>query len=114
VGYAGGKEDWPTYREIKDHTEAVRVVYNPAIVSYEAILRKFFDEHSPYMASWNRQYRSAILTNSASQKAIAQQLVVELSRSKKIYTSIEYSTDFYQAEGYHLKYIEKMNGKQGY
>lgn len=114
VGYAGGDEEFPTYREIKDHTEAVRVVYDPSILSYAAILQMFFEQHSPGMKPWKRQYRSAILANTAEQKKTAQEMVIELGRSKKVYTDVEDVTDFYQAEEYHLKYIEKSTGKRGY
>lgn len=112
VGYAGGQEEYPTYRNIKDHTEAVRIAYDPDILSYGDILQLFFQEHSASMAPYKRQYRSAILTNSASQKAMAHEMVLALGRKQRIYTDVEDATDFYRAEEYHLKYIEKMNGKQ--
>lgn len=114
VGYAGGKEEWPDYKNIKDHTEAVRVVFDPSVLSYADILQHFFQEHSPMMPSFSRQYRSAILVNSAEQRKVAEETISSLYSGKKIYTRVEDFTTFYQAEDYHLKFIEKQNGGRRY
>lgn len=107
VGYAGGQKEWPTYRSIKDSTEAVRVIYDPSLISYEDILRTFFHQHSPSSPAYSVQYRSAILVHSEEQRAEAQKLIGALSKRSKVYTSVEDATPFYRAEEYHQKYMEK-------
>lgn len=113
VGYAGGKTEWPTYRSIQDHTEACRIEFDPTIISYRDILISFFDMHSPFSAPYSRQYRSAILVHNDEQQKIADDLVatLQVGSKRKIYTSIEPHTDFYRAEEYHQKYIQKSRGK---
>ena len=110
MGYAGGLEEWPTYRRIADHTEVIRIVYDPEILPYEQLVDLFFQEHSPTMQSWSKQYRSVILTNSAEQKRIAQEAIFDKSKIRKVYTDVEDCTPFYRAEEYHQKYIEKSQG----
>ena len=114
VGYAGGKTEWPTYRSIQDHTEAVRVVFDPNVITYEELLLSFFQMHSPFSPPYSRQYRSAILTHNEEQHAIATAMIADLAKlsKKKVYTLIEPATDFYRAEEYHQKYIQKQSGRQ--
>jgi peptide-methionine (S)-S-oxide reductase len=107
VGYAGGNKEWPTYRNIQDHTEAIRIIFDPSVVTYEEILRHFFRQHSSSSQSWSRQYRSAILTHNEEQTAVAQALIAHMSKKTKVYTSVEAAQDFYRAEEYHQKYMEK-------
>jgi len=111
VGYAGGKAPWPTYKSIQDHTEAVRVEYDPQILSYQDILVEFFSQGGvPTSPCYSRQYRNAILTHSEEQKKIASAVVEQLRKQRgvqKIYTDIEDATPFYRAEEYHQKYVEK-------
>ena len=110
VGYAGGKTDWPTYKSIQDHTEALRIEYDPNVMSYRDILVNFFAQHSPTSPSYSRQYRSAIFYHNSDQRRVAEDLISTIeSKGRKIYTDLEPATDFYQAEEYHLKYIEKAN-----
>jgi len=122
VGYAGGSTPNPTYEEacsgLTGHTEAVLVVYDPKLTSYEALLKLFWESHDPTqgMRQGNdvgTQYRSAIYTFSPEQQTAA-----EASRQAyegqlgaaglgKITTEIRDAPPFYFAEGYHQQYLAK-------
>ena len=113
VGYAGGFEDDPCYEDIKDYTEAVRIEYDPKVISYEEILEEFNRQNGdPTYGSFGRQYRTAILYHSPDQKKKAEDLIKTLrakySPSKKICIDLEPATDFYRAEEYHQKFNEKQ------
>ncbi len=120
VGYTGGHTPDPTYTEVctgkTGHAEAVEVTFDPAAVSYDQLLAVFFDNHNP--TELNRQgpdegsqYRSAVFTHSAAQKAAAEAAKSVLERSgkfkKKVVTQIVPATVFYAAEDYHQKYLDK-------
>jgi peptide-methionine (S)-S-oxide reductase len=122
VGYAGGITPNPTYEEacsgLTGHTEAVQVVYDPAKVSYEQLLKVFWENHDPTqgMRQGNdigTQYRSAIYattdeqlaTAEASQAAFAP--VVQATVHRDITTEITKAGPFYYAEDYHQQYLEK-------
>lgn len=122
VGYQGGHTPNPTYEEVcsgmTGHTEAVKVVYDPAVVSLDTLLKTFWEEHDPTqgMRQGNdvgTQYRSAIYTTSA-----AQAEAVEASRQRfgaalkarglgPITTEIAPAQTFYYAETYHQQYLAK-------
>lgn len=122
VGYAGGHTPNPTYEEVcsggTGHTEVVLVVFDPARVSYDALLRQFWESHDPTqgMRQGNdigTQYRSAIYTFGADQQAAA-----EASRDAynsalvdagygPITTEISPAGPFYYAEDYHQQYLAK-------
>jgi peptide-methionine (S)-S-oxide reductase len=125
VGYAGGLTPNPTYEEVcsgmTGHTEAVLVVFNPAIVSYETLLKVFWENHDPTqgMRQGNdigTQYRSAIYTTNASQLEAARssastfQPVVTKSGYGDITTEIAPLDRFYYAEDYHQQYLHKNPG----
>ena len=110
VGYAGGSENNPTYEDIKDYTEAVRVYYDPEVISFEEILESFFEQQdgSYYYPCGSRQYRSVIWTHSDRQQNIANGIIRQLSSSnRKVHTAVEIATSFYRAEEYHQKYYDK-------
>ena len=122
VGYAGGITPNPTYEETcsgrTGHTEAVLVVYDPAVVSYDELLKKFWEGHNPTqgMRQGNdigTQYRSVIYTTSATQleSALASKAryQAELDRSGfgEITTEIREAGPFYYAEDYHQQYLGK-------
>ena len=117
VGYAGGSAPWPTYKNIQDHTEAVRVEYDPQIMSYQDVLVEFFSQGGiPTQPCYSRQYRNAILAHTPEQKKIANAILGQLAKQrglKKIYTDVEDATPFYRAEEYHQKYVEKSRSKFG-
>ncbi|MFW5968482.1 MAG: peptide-methionine (S)-S-oxide reductase MsrA [Persicimonas sp.] len=122
VGYAGGYTPNPTYREVcsgrTGHAEVVLVVYDPEKVSYEELLRAFWENHDPTQgmrqgADRGTQYRSAIYVFDEEQKRAAE-------RSRKTYqeelaeagygrvtTEITEAPEFYYAEAYHQQYLEK-------
>ena len=89
-----------------DHTEAIEIVYDPDQISYTALLRVFWADHSPVREPWSRQYRSAIWPADDEQRAAAEaSLAAEaVRRGQKIWTSIEAPTTFTPAEDYHQKY----------
>ena len=122
VGYAGGTTPNPTYEEVcsgrTGHTEAVLVVYDPKITSYEALLKLFWESHDPTqgMRQGNdvgTQYRSAVYTFSPHQAALAKagrsayQRQLEMARLGEITTEIREGPPFYFAEDYHQQYLAK-------
>jgi peptide-methionine (S)-S-oxide reductase len=122
VGYAGGLTPNPTYEEtctgLTGHTEAVQVVYDPSQVSYEQLLKVFWENHDPTqgMRQGNdvgTQYRSAIYATSDAQVAAALASrdafapVVGSAGYGEITTEIGKLTEFYYAEGYHQQYLHK-------
>jgi peptide-methionine (S)-S-oxide reductase len=129
VGYAGGETPNPTYEEVcsgmTGHTEAVLVVFDPAQVTYEQLLKVFWEGHDPTqgMRQGNdvgTQYRSAIYTYSDEQKATAEmskvgyQQVLDAAGHDEITTEIRDAPPFYYAEDYHQQYLGKMpNGYCG-
>lgn len=113
VGYAGGKQANPTYKHIKDHTEAVRIVYDPNLLSFEELLEYFVQElgSPPFLPSFSKQYRPAILFHTAEQQKEAKEMLGDWEKkhkNKKIFVDIEPATDFYMAEEYHQKYFQKQ------
>lgn len=118
VGYAGGQAAWPTYRSIKDHTEAVRIVYDPNVITYDDILNHFVNEAGPSTSPpYSRQYRTAVLVHSSTQRILAERKIEGLSKKyggRRIYIDIEDATDFYRAEEYHQKYYAKSCGGSKY
>ena len=103
VGYTGGKSPNPTYKRILDHTEAIRIVFDPEQVSYRELLGLFFNWHRAYPGA-RTQYRSAVWFHSQDQLNTIQSVRGE---SGGAHTAIEPSGDFYRAEEYHQKWSEK-------
>ena len=118
MGYAGGQEEWPTYKKIKDHTEAVRIVFDATIISYDDILQHFVKEGGvSFSPSWGKQYRSALLVHNAEQRRSAEAMLSRLEErhnGRSVYVDVEYSTDFYRAEEYHQKFTEKQMQKRSF
>jgi len=122
VGYAGGTTPHPMYEEVcsgrTGHTEAVRVVYDPARVSYADLVAAFYEVHDPTqgMRQGNdvgTQYRSAIYTFSEEQAQVAKEITEryqpELTRRgyDRITTEIKPAPTYYYAEDYHQQYLAK-------
>ena len=122
VGYAGGTTPHPSYEEVcsgmTGHTEAVRVVFDPAVVGYETLVKTFFEVHDPTqgMRQGNdvgSQYRSAIYTTTPEQAEIAERLTKvygeELAARGlgEITTEIRPAPAYYYAEDYHQQYLAK-------
>ena len=125
VGYAGGHTRHPSYQEVcsggTGHTEAVLVVFDPAKVTYEDLLRVFWENHDPTqgMRQGNdvgTQYRSAIYTTSDAQRRAAEasrdRYQADLVRHgfSPITTEIRDAPPFYYAEEYHQQYLHKNPG----
>ncbi|HEV2450327.1 MAG TPA: peptide-methionine (S)-S-oxide reductase MsrA [Streptosporangiaceae bacterium] len=129
VGYEGGFTPNPTYEEVcsgrTGHAETVRVVFDPAKVSYADLLKTFWESHDPTqeMRQGNdigTQYRSAIFYRSAGQQAAAiqsrdayQKRLTEAGYGK-ITTEIVPAGEFYFAEGYHQQYLSTTKNPYGY
>ena len=115
----GGAKPNPTYEQVcggnTGHVEVVQLKFDPAVITYREVLEIFFATHDP--TTLNRQgndvgtqYRSVIFYYSPEQKAIAEEVIRDLSAEKvfpnPIVTAIEPATDFYPAEDYHQQYFE--------
>lgn len=120
VGYMGGGNANPTYEQVctdrTGHAEVVQVEYDSAQVSYQGLLKIFWDNHNP--TTLNRQgpdsgtqYRSVIFYSTPEQKDEAEKSKAELEASGKwktpIVTQIAPATDFWRAEEYHQQYLYK-------
>ncbi|MDO8302983.1 MAG: bifunctional methionine sulfoxide reductase B/A protein [Sedimentisphaerales bacterium] len=116
-GFTGGHTENPTYEQVctgtTGHAEAVRIVYDPNKVPYEALARLFFEIHDP--TQLNRQgpdsgvqYRSAVFYADNEQKQVAEKLIKELTaRGYNVVTKVVPATKFYAAEDYHQDYFTK-------
>jgi peptide-methionine (S)-S-oxide reductase len=122
VGYQGGTTPNPTYQEVcsgrTGHAESVRVVYDPKRISYEQLLRAFWEDHDPTQGyrqgnDVGTQYRSAIYTHTDEQAAVAEasreMYQAELTKAGygQITTEIRPAPEFYFAEDYHQQYLVK-------
>jgi methionine-S-sulfoxide reductase len=120
VGYTGGEVENPTYRLVctntTGHAEAVQVKFDPEKISYEELVRHFFELHDPTTPDRQgpdvgSQYRSAIFYENEDQREIAEKVKQEMNLSGKyrypIVTEIVPAGDFYEAEDYHQQYYTK-------
>lgn len=125
VGYAAGQSPNPTYREVcsgaTGHAEAVRVVFDPDVVSYERLLETFWTGHDPTqgMRQGNdvgSQYRSGLYVYSADQDRMARESMRAYGEALKragrgpITTELRDAPEFYYAEEYHQQYLAKNPG----
>jgi peptide-methionine (S)-S-oxide reductase len=125
VGYAAGMTPNPTYNEVcsgmTGHNEVVLVVYDPSVISYDALLKVFWESHNPTqgMRQGNdagTQYRSGIYTYSDSQRQAAEaskvvyEAMLKASGYGAITTEILDAPPFYYAEAYHQQYLAKNPG----
>ncbi|NEN95876.1 MAG: peptide-methionine (S)-S-oxide reductase MsrA [Moorea sp. SIO3I7] len=122
VGYAAGITPNPTYQEVctgmTGHNEVVLVVFDPNVISYEALLKVFWESHNPTQGmrqgnDTGTQYRSGIYTYSEDQKKLAEasqnafQQALKVAGYGNITTEIIDAPEFYYAEGYHQQYLAK-------
>lgn len=119
-GYTGGHRDNPSYEEVSagstGHTEAVQIVFNPALVSYETLLQVYWRNSDPTTANRQfcdagSQYRPGIFYHSAAQKQAAEGSKVGVQKNKRfkedVVTEISEATIFWPAEEYHQNYYLK-------
>ena len=125
-GYTGGHQERPAYEAVcagrTGHAEAVRISFDPAIVSYRELLEAFFVIHDP--TTLNRQghdvgtqYRSAVFYHTPEQKQIAEDVIASLTKEQvypnPIVTEVVAAPAWYEAEPYHQEYFAR-NPFQGY
>ena len=120
VGFMGGTVANPSYEDVctgaTGHAEVLQLVYDPAKVSYEELLKKFWENHNPTTLNQQgpdvgRQYRSVIFYHTPEQKVLAEKSKEAQAQSgkwkKPIVTEIVLATTFWKAEEYHQQYLKK-------
>ena len=118
VGYCGGNSPNTNYREVctgtTNHAEAIKLEFDPKVITYEQIIEKFFEFHDPTTLNsqgpdFGTQYRSEIFYLNKEQKNIAQKVIDEenLRLSGKVVTKLSELKNYCTAEEYHQKYLEK-------
>lgn len=121
VGYTGGKEQHPTYQEVKAHStghaEAVLVEYDAEQTTYKELCKLFFEIHDPAQTDGqgpdiDPQYRSEIFYLNEAQKAEAE-AIIQLLREKgyEVNTRLTPASEFWPAEDYHQHYYDKTGGE---
>jgi len=125
-GYIGGHVENPTYRAVcggqTGHAEAIRMEFDPEIVSFDEVLDIFFEIHDPTQlnrqgADVGTQYRSAIFPHSPEQEAAAHAAIARAQAeqpSKPIVTTIEPLSTWYVAEDYHQEYFDREGNSNPY
>ena len=121
VGYIGGQSKNPDYKTVcsgaTGHAEAVEVLFDPQVISYDELLNAFWQLHDP--TQLNRQgpdvgtqYRSAVFHTSEMQRLAAERSKTEVQKQhqKPIVTEIAAAGDFWPAEEYHQCYVQKKHG----
>jgi peptide-methionine (S)-S-oxide reductase len=124
VGYEGGTLDNPNYKDVctdrTGHAEVVEVKFDPAKASYQQLLDLFFALHDPTQRNrqgpdWGTQYRSVIFFHSPEQESAAKETIERLTRGEKfakpIVTQVVPAQNFWRAEEYHQKYLEKRGAE---
>lgn len=119
-GYIGGRTKNPTYEQVcsgtTGHIEAVRVTYDPALVSYETLAKLFFEIHDPTQRNGQGpdigyQYQSAVFYADDEQKATTERLIAQLEdKGYNVVTKLFAAPTFWEAEGYHQDYYRKKGG----
>ena len=118
VGYCGGNSPNTNYREVctgtTNHAEAVKLEFDHKVITYEQIIKRFFEFHDPTTLNsqgpdFGTQYRSEIFYLNEEQKNIAQKVIDEenLKLSGKVVTKLSELKNYCTAEEYHQKYLEK-------
>ena len=118
VGYCGGNSPTTTYKEVctgnTNHAEVVKLDFDEKVISFEKILKIFFEIHDPTTLNsqgpdFGTQYRSEIFYLNENQKKIAEKVLKDVNErlSGKVVTKISLLKNYCQAEEYHQKYLEK-------
>ncbi len=117
VGYTGGDVANATYRNHEGHAEAIEIIFDPALISFRALLEFFFQIHDP--TTHNRQgndigtsYRSEIFFVTDEQKAVAEDTIADVNASGlwpgKVVTALSPVSEFWEAEPEHQDYLERI------
>jgi peptide-methionine (S)-S-oxide reductase len=111
VGYTGGTKKDPTYRNLRDHTEAVQIEFDPKQVPYRKLVDLFWSSHDPHDRSGSRQYMAAAFYHTEEQKRVILEAQARSSSGTtgKIFTQVLPASIFYPAEEYHQKYFLQGN-----
>lgn len=118
-GYAGGTKPKPTYENIGDHAESIKIEYDADKITYKDLLTVFFATHDPTTLNQQgsdvgHQYRSVVLSTSKQQQDEAEKFIEDLNKSSEfgepIVTEVKELDKFYPAEDYHKNYYEKNKG----
>ncbi len=118
VGYCGGNSPDTNYREVctgtTNHAEAVKLEFDPKVITYEQIIKRFFEFHDPTTLNsqgpdFGTQYRSEIFYLNEEQKNIAQKVIDDVNKklSGQVVTKLSELKNYCTAEEYHQKYLEK-------
>lgn len=126
-GYCGGNMDNPNYEAVSSgqtgHAEAIQIIFDPKIISFEKLLQVFFALHDPTTinrqgADVGEQYRSVIFYHDDDQRKVAEQVKQKIKENKiypnPIVTEIVPYKNFYQAEDYHQNYYENNKNSNSY
>lgn len=117
VGYIGGENDNPTYGNHPGHAEGIEITYDPSITSFKEILDFFFRIHNPTTVDQQgndrgSSYRSAIFYQDEQEKAMAEEVIEVVDKSKKwgnsVVTTLEPYTQFWAAEPEHQDYLVRV------
>lgn len=115
-GYAGGSSKDPSYQDIGDHAEVIKLEFDPNQIKYKDLLTVFFASHDPTTldrqgADVGHQYRSVILYTTNSQRDQAEEFIESINKSsefgQEIVTAVEPLGEYYPAEDYHQNYFAR-------
>ena len=112
-GYAGGNMNNPEYHNLGDHTETVRISYDPEIINFAELLEIFWEAHNPLTRAPSTQYRSIIFYDSPEQKKTAYHFWEQKKEAadSEVYTQIKALKKYFEAEDYHQNYFVQQNEK---
>lgn len=117
VGYSGSYQPNadtanPTYQNVQDFAESIRITFDPNRVEYKDLLKMFFAFHMPSSRSVvGGQYRSAIFVHTAEQRELAMEALREKGPAFSRLIDVEDASPFYRAEEYHQNYLDKAMGR---
>ena len=110
VGYTGGSKSQPSFHDLGDHIEAVRVYFDQRIIPYEELLDMFWKVHDA-SAEMDGRYGSAIFYATDEQRRIARAAISSQEENGEIATVLEPLGRFWEAEEYHQHYLAKLRGE---
>ncbi|MGH7196603.1 MAG: peptide-methionine (S)-S-oxide reductase MsrA [Candidatus Saccharimonadales bacterium] len=109
VGYTNGTSSDPTYHTLGDHIEAIRIEFDPHVISYEELLEHFWQQHD-HTAEHAERFASIIFYVDETQRQLAEAAMAEYADPNST-TVLVPATKFHEAEDYHQKYLAKLRGE---